>query len=121
MTVQELAENCMEGFPLGVRGSRMEELGGYIKNIKYAIESYAAQQTADKDTRIAELEARIKELEVDLEKPRLSCGCPELNDFLNPCPGHVFSHWHQNKLNALRMDRFCFYCGEMETQELKDE
>lgn len=50
---------------------------------------------------------------------RLPCGCPDVGeDFLDPCPGHVWSHWHPNPFNALREDRFCFYCGGMETQEI---
>jgi hypothetical protein len=54
---------------------------------------------------------------------RLPCGCPDFDedDYLDPCPGHVWSHWHPSPIDALREDRFCFYCGEMEWQTLVGE
>ena len=51
---------------------------------------------------------------------RLPCGCPELETWIDPCPGHVWSHWHFSPINALRQDAFCFYCGEMKTQTLNE-
>lgn len=51
---------------------------------------------------------------------RLPCGCPDMDDWewLDPCPGHVWTHWHPNPVNAMREDRYCFYCGAMEMQEI---
>lgn len=49
---------------------------------------------------------------------RLACGCPDMEEWLDPCPGHVWTHWHPNPADALREDRFCFYCGAMERQEI---
>jgi hypothetical protein len=55
----------------------------------------------------------------DKRPQRLPCGCPDMDEWLDPCPGHIWTHWHSNKRNALREDRFCFYCGAMESQEIK--
>lgn len=51
---------------------------------------------------------------------RLSCGCPDMTDWdwLDPCPGHVWTHWHPSEVDALTEYRFCFYCGVMEQQSL---
>lgn len=49
---------------------------------------------------------------------RLPCGCPDMDDWewLDPCPGHVWTHWHGHSTDALTEFRLCFYCGTMETQ-----
>lgn len=61
---------------------------------------------------------RIEELET-----RLPCGCPNIGEWeqLDPCPGHVWTHWHPHAIDALSECRFCFYCGSMETQTLDTE
>ncbi len=54
---------------------------------------------------------------------RLPCGCPEIETYLDPCPEGecVWSHWHPSPIDGLREDRFCFYCGAMETQRICGE
>lgn len=53
---------------------------------------------------------------------RLPCGCPDMDDWdwLDPCPGHAWTHWHPHGLDAMSEVRFCFYCGVMEMQTITD-
>lgn len=62
--------------------------------------------------------ARVMDALARYKFGRLPCGCPDVDPLDVECDVCVWSHWHLSPIDALREDRFCLYCGAMDTRRL---